>query len=99
MELDGLVARGDLDRRHARQRLDAALRLARLARGGAEPVNECLDMLALGLLLGGERLDMRQALESGALEIVVVAAIEGELAMLQMQDAVGDRVEEVAIMG
>src|SRR6185437_15552900 len=53
---------GERHRLEPRQHLEAALRLARLGRLGAEAVDEALQMLPLRLLLGGERLLARQRL-------------------------------------
>ncbi len=50
---DMLVER-NVDLLHLLQHLDAALRLARLGRLGAEAVDEALQMLARGFLLLGE---------------------------------------------
>ena len=70
---------------HFRQQLHARLRLARLGGLGAEAVDESLQMLALVFLLlarlGGELLRLAPLLFKGG----VVAAIELQLAALQMQ--------------
>ena len=69
------------DRLELGQPLDARLRLRRLARLGAEAVDELLQMRALGLLLGpGRRLQPR-LLGAPRFEIVVAAGVKFELAV------------------
>ncbi len=82
----------------AGERLEATLGLPGLARLVAEALHEGLHMGALLVLLllefGGQRL----ALAALALEIVVVAAEVGELAAVEMKNAVDRVVEEVAVV-
>ncbi len=81
------------------QRLDAALRLARLGGLGAEAVDEAVQMGDLALLTVEHRLLRRQMLGAGALERRVVAGVELEAAALDVGDAAGDVVEEIAVVG
>ena len=86
------------DRLHLRQHLEARLGLRRLARLGAEAVDEGLQMGA-PLLLLLERLALQRLLLAAlALEARVAAAPERELAAVEMQDVVGDVVEQVAVV-
>src|SRR5690606_24496099 len=64
---------------HAFQRLEAALRLARLGRLGAEAGDVLLHVLALSLLLLEGGLLLAQAFGAGSLELAVAAAIERQL--------------------
>ena len=88
----GKLKRGDLvldhrrDRLHPLERLDPALRLARLRRLGAEAVDEALHVGArrvLLALLGDLLLEPRAP---GVLEGVVGALVERELAAVEVQD-------------
>src|SRR5438094_7758891 len=73
-EREGTVdVRGD-DHLHPLDRLDAALRLLRLCRLGAKPVDECAQMRDLPLLLRIRRLLLRERLRAFALELRVIAA-------------------------
>ena len=81
------------------QRLDPALRLARLAGLGFETPNEVFHVLALCLLLFERLLLLRQALGTGPLEGRVAPAIERQLALLDVHNMTDHLVEEVAIMG
>ncbi len=83
---------------HAGERLQARLGLARLARLVAEPVDEGLDVAALGhLALLQGRLAL-QAFAPGALEAVVVAAIADQLEVFEVHDPFGDPVQQVAVV-
>ena len=86
------------DRLELGQQFDARLRLARLGGLGAKAVDEGLQPLALGLLLLGELEIERLALAALALEGGVAAAIERELAGLEVQDPIDRVVEQVAIV-
>ena len=70
------------------QRLEARLRLARLGGLGAEAVDEGLHVLALGLLLDAALLLQLALLATLPLELVVAAAPEGELLLVEMDDRV-----------
>ena len=88
----------NVDRLHARQHLETALRLARFRRLVAEAVDEFLHVLARGFLLLRESLIERAACGACFHERVVIAAVERELAVLEVQDELGGRVQEVAVM-
>ena len=90
-ERDDAVVNLRRDRLHLGQRLDAALRLARLRGLGLEAVDEGLDMAALVVLLLLELQFEPLLLAPRLLEIVVAARVEGELAAVEMQDAVQRR--------
>ncbi len=101
--------RGDGERRHPlldhfRHRLelgealDARLRLRRLAGLGAEPVDELLQMRALGVLLGPRRRQQPGLFRAALLEVVVAAGIKFELAFAQMQNGVDRIVEKLAVV-
>src|SRR6185295_12858146 len=93
-----LVARDRDDRLHLGETLDARLRLPRLGRLGLEAIDERLQVLALGFLLfrmlGIERL----LLGALARERRVAAAIEDELAAIDVQDPVDRVVKQVAVV-
>src|SRR5581483_9584023 len=98
MKLHGRLALGERYRLELGQALQPALRLARLARLGAEAVDEGLEVLALGLLLGGKGLLARQRLAPGAQEGLVAAAVERKPPLAQMQHVIGDIVDELPVM-
>ena len=91
----------DDHRRHRRQlgqHLQARLGLGRLRRFGAEPVDE-------GLKVGALRFDLGLGgfLQAGlflalALELVVAADIQGQLAVEQVQDVVAAVVQDLAVV-
>ena len=99
---EGEAARGRLlgarDGLHPRQRLQPRLRLARLVGLVAEPVHVGLKVRAPRLLLLGLGLGHGQPLGAGAREDVVGALVEGELAVLQVQDRAHGAVEEPAVV-
>ena len=82
------------DRLHLRERLDAALRLRRLAGLRLEAVDECLQMPALLVLLLLELHFEPLLLAPRFLEIVVAARVEGQLALIEMQDRADRAVQE-----
>ena len=86
------------DRLHALQRLDARLRLPRLRGLGAEAVDEGLHVLARGFLLDAALLLQLALLGALALELVVAAAPEGQLLLVEMDDRVDGAVEQVAVV-
>ena len=86
------------DRAQLGELLHARLRLARLAGLRLEAVDEGLQMLALGLLLLGDRGVERLTFGALARERRVAAAIERELAGIEMQDPVDRIVEQVAVV-
>ena len=89
---------GGADQLHAFERLDAALRLARLGRLGAETIDEGVQVGALALLLFEHRLLLREALAALALEGGVAAGIQGEALLLDMGDMIDHGVDEHAIV-
>ena len=90
---------GDLrDRLQLGDRLQPRLRLPRLRRLVAEAVDEGLHVLALGDLLHALLLLQRLPLAVLALERIVAAAPEGELAVDQVDDRIDGGVEEVAVV-
>ncbi|MCY1354510.1 hypothetical protein D9M69_408900 [compost metagenome] len=83
----------------ALQRLDAALRLARLGRLRLEAGDELFHVRALRLLLLVGLLLLRQAFGAGALEGRIAAAVEGQLALLEVRHVIDHTVEEIAVVG
>ena len=79
---------GDLlgDRLQTLDRLQPALRLHRLRCLVAEAVDEGLHVVALLFLLPFHFQGQRLLLAALALEVVVVAHVNGELALIEMQD-------------
>ncbi len=98
IENEGRVIGHGLDRLHPRERLHAALRLARGVRLVAPAIDIGLQLLPLGLLAQALRFALRPTLAALALELIVAAGIERQLAVLQMEDVVGNVVEEVALV-
>jgi len=86
------------DALHALERLDAALRLLGLARRGAKALDERLHMPDLALLACVERGLLGEFRRAVVLEGGVVAAIDLSLALFDVEDAVDDAVEELAIV-
>jgi hypothetical protein len=86
------------DALHALECLDAALRLARLGGLGLEAVDEALQLRDAVLLaaVGGGLL--RQPLGAHGLEGAVVAAVAGELGLVEVQRDARDGVEELAVV-
>ncbi len=80
------------------QRLDAALRLARLGGLGAEAVDEGLQVRARALLALEGRLLLREALGALALERGVVARVGDEPLPVHVHDRAGHAVEELAVV-
>ena len=93
----GIVGKGR-DRLQPLQHLQPRLRLARLRRLVAEAVDEGLQVAALVVLPGLELQLQRLALAALAVEGIVAAAIEGELALVEMDDGVDGTIEQVAVM-
>ena len=87
-----VVADGDalfgrqFDALHLLQSLDARLGLRRLGGLGLEAVDELLQVGALGVLLGLGRRHQAQLLGPRLFEGVVVAGVEVQLAVRQLQD-------------
>ena len=99
-ELELEVGRGQHRRElfHARQRLDAALRLLGLAGLGLEAVDEALQVRDAFLLLAEGGCGLRQPLGAHLLEGAVVAGVAGQRALVQVHGDAGDRVEELAVV-
>ncbi len=87
------------DALHALERLQATLRLARLRCLGAKALDERLHVADLALLAHEQRGLLRELGGALLLELRVVAAIRRCLAVLDVDDAIGDAVEELAIVG
>ncbi len=87
-----------LQRLHPLQRLQSGLRLPGLRRLGAEALDERLHVLAGGVLLGDRLAEKFQLFGALPLEAVVVAAIEDELLLVEMDDRVDRVVQDVAIV-
>ena len=87
------------DQLHPLERLDPALGLLGLGRLGAETVDVRAQVFDLFLLPGVGRLLLGQRLGARALELGVVAAVDIELASIEMDDRRYDRVEKVAVVG
>src|SRR5258708_3591299 len=87
------------NRLHALQHLDAGLSLLCFRCFGAEPGDELLDLGAAGILFDAEFLILLQAHPPDGFKIVVsAAAIERELAVLEMKDLIDRAVQEAAIV-
>ena len=86
------------DALHAFQRLEAALRLARLARLGAEALDELLHMRDLALLPGMGLLLLRQFRRTHRFKRAVVAAVAGDALMFDMRNGLHATIEKVAVM-
>src|SRR5216117_1090494 len=97
-ELEGTVDVRGGDQLHSLDRLDAALHLLRLRRLGAKAVDESLQMRDLTLLLRVRGLLLRERLRALALELRIVAAVNAELARVEMDDRAHDSVQKVAIV-
>ena len=87
------------DQLHPLERLDPALGLLGLGRLGAETVDVRAQVFDLFLLPGVGRLLLGQRLGTRALELGIVAAVDIELASIEMDDRRYDRVEKVAVVG
>ena len=87
-----------VDDRQLRQHLEPRLRLGGLAGLGAETVDVALQVGAARVDLASAGLLQAQLLLELALERVVAAGIEGELAVLQVQDVVDRVVEQLAVV-
>ena len=77
---------------------DAALRLARFGRFGAESVNIALQMRDVALLLRVLRLLLEQALGTRAFKLGVVAFVAGERLLRHFDGVRAQRVEKIAVM-
>ena len=84
---------------HAFERLQAALRLPRFARLGAEAINELPQVRDVSLLLVVERGLAFERVGALALEGGVVAGVRCRLAVLEMRDLVHHAVEKVPVVG
>ncbi len=86
------------DRSHPLQRLDPGLRLLGLGGLRLEPVDKALQVLAGRVVLGlGLHLQL-VVLGLLAFELVVAAAIEGKLLLVEMDDRIDGVVEHVAVV-
>ena len=80
------------------EHLEPRLGLYRLARLGAEAVDEGLEMRAPLVLLLGGLADQGLLLSPLALKARVAAAPQRKLSPVEVQDVVGDLVEQVAVV-
>ena len=87
-----------LDALHLLQPLDARLGLGGLGGLGLEAVDELLQVGALGVLLGLGRRHQAQFFGSRLFEGVVVAGVEVQLAVRQLQDVCADAVQQLAVV-
>ena len=94
----GVLVVRDGDVLHAREHLQAALRLPGLGRLGAETVDEALQLGTPRVLLRLERRLVRVPLRALACEGRVVARIGGEVAIVEVDDAVAHAVQKVAVV-
>ena len=94
--LEQLVRGGDA--LHALERLDPALRLARLGGLGAEAADVVFHVRDVALLLVEHRLLLQQALAALALEVGIAAGVEVELLLLDVGDVGDAGVEELAVV-
>ncbi|QTK79004.1 hypothetical protein AT6N2_C1226 [Agrobacterium tumefaciens] len=85
-------------RAHALQCLDAALRLPGLGGLGAKSVDEALQVFTRGVVFRLRFHLQFVGLSLLPLELVVAAAIEGQLLLVQMHDRIDRVVEEIAVM-
>ena len=97
-ELEGRIDVRRRDARHALEGLEAALGLAGLGGLGAEALDEGLHVLDLALLAREQRGLLGQLRTALGLEVRVVAAVGNGLAVFEIDDAVDDAVEELAVM-
>ena len=86
------------DRLHLRQHLGARLRLLGGRGAGAVAGDIVLQARALRVLRGLRRGELRRALGALALEAVIAAGVERDLAALEVEDGVDDVVEQVALV-
>ena len=86
------------DALHALERLDPALRLARLGRLGAETADVVFHVRDVALLLLEHRLLLDQALAALTLEVGIAAGVEAELLLLDVGDMGDAGVEELAVV-
>ena len=80
------------------ERLDAALRLTRLARVVAEAVDEALELAPLRVDARLARLRRGHTLGMGSREARVVAGIEGEASTRHVEDALRHGIEQRSVM-
>ncbi len=90
--------RRQFDALHLLQPLDARLGLGRLGGLGLEAVDELLQVGAFGVLLGLVGLHQAQLLGPRLFEGVVVASVEVQLAVRQLQDVGADAVQQLAVV-
>ena len=83
---------------HPRQHFEAALGLTGLGGLGPEPVDEGLDAALFRQLPGAKAGFPGQPFPAGFLERVIAAAVSGELPAVQMNDPVGDLVQEGSLV-
>ena len=83
---------------HARQHLEARLRLPGFRGLGAEAIHEGLQVAAMLFLLLHQLHLQRLLLAALALETRVIAAPEGQLGLIEMQDMVGHLIQQIAVM-
>jgi len=86
------------DQLHFFQRLDAALRLFRLCRLGAKPVDVTLHVGNALLLLAVRGLLLRQTFGALALESRIVAAVKRDALIFDVGNAVDHGIQKIAIM-
>src|SRR5208282_4418884 len=80
------------------QPLDARLSLRGLAGLRSEPIDEALQMGALGFLLGPGRRLQPVLFRASRFKIVVAAGVKVELALAQVEDGVDRVVQKLAIV-
>ena len=92
------LARHVGDRFHALQHLDTALRLACFAGLVAKAVDKALNVLSLSLLafIGG--LLLCEFLSAGPFEPLEIAGVIGQPRRIEMEDAIADFSQQIAIM-
>ncbi len=98
MQARRFLARENRHRAELFELLDPALRLLGLAGLGLEPVDEGLEMGALCRDLVRFLLRQHRLFRPLPREQAVIAAIEGHLAAVEMQDGIADRIEEFLVM-
>ena len=98
LEVDDPPLLRQLDLLDLVERLDAALHLRRLRRVRREALDEALFLGQHRLLARVRRLAVRLADAALALVEVVVAGVDGDLAAVDLGDAVDDPVHEVAVV-
>ena len=90
---------GGGDGLHLGQTLHPGLGLGGLGGLGLETVDEGLEVSALGILFGLGRQLQPGLLGAGLFELVVVARVEGQVAVREVQDVGADLIQHLSVVG